>query len=169
MKSILKISCQIKILKLNRSLAHDNRSGYLWRWEFEKCGKLTRQGCKKKRKKERKRGRRIESGRYERKFFFYGGADRCNRLHPRILFLSTLPVFIRIHIWRTPLSRAGRPTSRSAGPCYLKKQSLSHGITFRPDCSTASTVYMCIYVYIPAQLCYARGVPCASIWSSVFV
>lgn len=33
--------------------------------------------------------------RSERKFFFCG---RCNRLHPRILFLSTLPVFIRIHI-----------------------------------------------------------------------
>lgn len=110
---LVKLRPEIEILKLKfeLTLSASSATQQLCVSLGERIPKVWKVDASRLQKEEKGGGSKVvdRCRRSERKFFFCG---RCNRLHPRILFLSTLPVFIRIHIWRTPLSRAGRPTSR---------------------------------------------------------
>lgn len=90
-----------------------------------------------------------------KEFFFYSDRQVQSLSPADIISVNVARVYP--HTYLTNSSRAG-PTSRSVA-CYLKKQSLSHEITFRPDC-----LVHCILFYLQVYLCYVSF--CASVLES---
>ncbi|CAK9797513.1 hypothetical protein ANTQUA_LOCUS1200 [Anthophora quadrimaculata] len=86
-------------------------------------------------------------------FFFYPGRQVQSPSPADIISVNVARVYP--HTYLTNSSRTG-PTSRSAAACYLKKQSLSHEITFRPDCL--------VHCIPSCSSCLFAGIPGAAEW-----